>query len=148
MARILSRAFLLEFGMSMAGSKAMMGALPDVAEDASNLLPSTSRQMLITLYAHYRYLRDRINELDASIQARLKDDDLAVRLQEVPGIGSITASALCAEATQARQCARSRDFAASLGLNTTPTFYRWQVVQAGHHQTRRWESAQIAGAVH
>lgn len=111
-----THAFLLEFGMSMTGSKAMMGALPDITEDAGNQLPSTSRQMLITLYEHYHYLCDRINELDALIQARLKDDDLAVRLQEVPGIGPITASALCAEATQARQCASSRDFAASLGL--------------------------------
>lgn len=111
-----THALLLEFGMSMAGSKAMMGALPAIAEDASNLLPSTSRQMLITLYEHYRYLCDRISELDALIQAQLKDDDLAIRLQEVPGIGPITASALCAEATQARQCASSRDFAASLGL--------------------------------
>lgn len=111
-----THAFLLEFGMSMAGSKAMMGALPDITEDADNRLPSTSRQMLITLYEHYHYLCDRINELDALMQARLKDDDLAVRLQEVPGIGPITASALCAEATQARQCASSRDFAASLGL--------------------------------
>ena len=39
-----------------------------------------------------------------------------MRLQEVPGIGPITASALCAEAAQARQCASSRDFAASIGL--------------------------------
>jgi transposase len=111
-----THALLLEFGMGMASSKAMMGALPGIVEDASNLLPSTSRQMLITLYEHYRYLCERINELDALIQARLRDDDLAVRLQEVPGIGPITASALCAEAAQARQCASSRDFAASLGL--------------------------------
>jgi len=111
-----THAFLLEFGMGMAGSKAMMGALPGIVEDAGNLLPSTSRQMLITLYEHYRYLCDRIKEADILIQARLKDDDLAVRLQEVPGIGPITASAICAEATQARQCASSRDFAASIGL--------------------------------
>jgi transposase len=111
-----THAFLLEFGMSMTGSQAMMGALPAIVEDAGNNLPGTSRQMLITLYEHYRYLCERINDLDASIRARLKENDLAVRLQEVPGIGPITASALCAEATQARHCVSSRDFAASLGL--------------------------------
>jgi transposase len=111
-----THAFLLEFGMGMAGSKAMMGALPGIAEDVSNRLPSTSRRMLMAQYEHYQYLCARLDELDRLIQARLKNDDLAVRLQEVPGIGPITASALCAEATQARQCARSRDFAASLGL--------------------------------
>lgn len=111
-----THAFLLEFGMSMTGSQAMMGTVPAIVEDAGNHLPGTSRQMLIALYEHYRYLCDRIDELDALIRARLKEDDLAVRLQEVPGIGPITASALCAEAAQARQCASSRDFAASLGL--------------------------------
>lgn len=111
-----THAFLLEFGMSMAGSKAMMNALPDIAEDASNLLPSTSRQMLMAQYEHYQYLCMRLEELDRQIRDRLKDDELAVRLQEVPGIGPITASALCAEATPARQCASSRDFAASIGL--------------------------------
>lgn len=111
-----THAFLLEFGMAMAGSKAMMRALPDLAEDASNRLPGTSRRMLMAQYEHYRYLCARLDELDRQIQDRLKDDELAVRLQEVPGIGPITASALCAEAAQARQCASSRDFAASIGL--------------------------------
>ncbi len=111
-----THAFLLEFGMGMTGSKAMMGALPDIVEDASNHLPSTSRQMLMAQYEHYQYLCTRLDELDRQIKARLKDDDLAVRLQEVPGIGPITASALCAEAAQVRQCASSRDFAASIGL--------------------------------
>jgi transposase len=111
-----THAFLLEFGMGMAGSKAMMGALPDVAEDAGNRLPSASRRILMAQYEHYQYLCARLDELDRQIQERLKDDELAIRLQEVPGIGPITASALCAEAAQARQCASSRDFAASIGL--------------------------------
>ncbi len=111
-----THAFLLEFGIGMAGSKAMMSVLPDITEEASNALPSTSRRMLMAQYEHYKYLCARLDELDRQIRARLEDDELAVRLQEVPGIGPITASALCAEATQVRQCASSRDFAASLGL--------------------------------
>lgn len=111
-----THAFLLEFGMSMAGSKAMMSALPEITEDASNPLPGTSRRMLMAQYEHYQYLCARLEELDRQIRDRLKNDELAVRLQEVPGIGPITASALCAEAAQARQCASSRDFAASIGL--------------------------------
>lgn len=142
-----THAFLLEFGMSMAGSKAMMNALPDIAEDASNLLPSTSRQMLMAQYEHYQYLCMRLEELDRQIRDRLKDDELAVRLQEVPGIGPITASALCAEATPARQCASSRDFAASHWPDTPPTLDWGPLNDAGYHQARGWNPAPIAGAV-
>lgn len=111
-----THAFLLEFGIGMAGSKAMMGALPEIAEDADNGLPATSRRMLMAQYEHYKYLCARLDELDRQIRDRLKNDELAMRLQEVPGIGPVTASVLCAEATQARQCANSREFAASVGL--------------------------------
>ena len=38
--------------MGMAGSKAMMNALPDIAEDAGSALPATSRQMLMAQYEH------------------------------------------------------------------------------------------------
>jgi transposase len=96
-----THAFLLEFGMAMAGSKAMMRALPDLAEDASNRLPGTSRRMLMAQYEHYRYLCARLDELDRQIQDRLRRMSCA---GAGAWIGPIT-SALCAEAAQARQCA-------------------------------------------
>jgi transposase len=74
-----THAFLLEFGMGMAGSKAMMRASPDLAEDAGNRPPGASCRILMAPYEHYQHLCARLDELD-------------------------------------RQCASSRDFAASIGL--------------------------------
>lgn len=109
-------AFLLEFGIALEVGHTAMGRLPQLAEDGERELPALTRQTLLELYEHYRYLSERIGELDRRIAQAVHSDEAASRLLTVPGIGPITASLIAVEAGNARQYASSRDFAASLGL--------------------------------
>jgi transposase len=57
-----------------------------------------------------------VAELDGEIQTAAKEDETACRLQSIPGIGPITATALAASVGDGRQFKRGRDLAAWLGL--------------------------------
>jgi transposase len=58
----------------------------------------------------------RIGYVEEDISGHLADDDLGRRLLAIQGVGPITASVLTAERGDGKQYARSRDFAASIGL--------------------------------
>lgn len=111
-----AHAFLLEFGIALSVGKAMMGRLPALTEDADLPLPALTRRVLHQLYEHYQRLQTEIAELDQLLKEAVNQDERAQRLLEIPGIGPVTASLLCAEAGQAQQYRSSRDFAAALGL--------------------------------
>jgi transposase len=61
-------------------------------------------------------LERQIADLDKEISRRAREDEVARRLMTIPGIGPITATAIAALAPPAETFARSRDFAAWLGL--------------------------------
>jgi transposase len=61
-------------------------------------------------------LEGQIADLDKEIARRAREDEVARRLMTIPGIGPITATAIAALAPPAETFARSRDFAAWLGL--------------------------------
>ena len=108
--------FLLEFGVSAVPSKALLLKLPELIDRPELELPETLKALLVRLSERYRDLQDQIDALDREISNRLKQDEAAQRLLEIPGIGPVTASLIAAEAGAAKQYACSRDFAASLGL--------------------------------
>ena len=58
----------------------------------------------------------RVEELDREIEQIARQDPVAVRLQQLRGIGPITATALLATIGDASQFANGRQMAASLGL--------------------------------
>ncbi|WP_250518885.1 IS110 family transposase [Caballeronia sp. ATUFL_M1_KS5A] len=107
-------AFLLEFGITLPIGNAVVRRLPALLAEHS--LPPRLITTLERLHAHYKYLAHQIAELDREIAQQLADDDLGRRLLTIPGVGPITASVLTAEMGDGKQYARSRDFAASIGL--------------------------------
>jgi transposase len=68
------------------------------------------------LFNHFRELDRQVKELDAQIQAWHREDVASQRLQEIPGIGPLTASALVASVSDAKVFKNGRQFAAWLGL--------------------------------
>jgi transposase len=58
----------------------------------------------------------RIAMLEGEIKTWFRSNDLAKRLETIPGIGILTASALAASVTDPHQFTSARQFAASLGL--------------------------------
>lgn len=107
-------AFLLEFGISLPTGYAALRRLPAIL--AEHPLPPRLVQVIQRLQAHFKYLDERIADIEKDLAKQLADDDLGQRLMTVPGIGPITASVLASDMGDGKQYRCGRDFAAALGL--------------------------------
>ncbi len=94
----------------------LRAALPGWLEDAENGLSERFRRLLNGLWGDLVELDTRVGELDDEIDAIAKRDPVAKRLQQLRGVGPITATALSAAVGSAEQFAKGRDMAVSLGL--------------------------------
>jgi transposase len=111
------RGLLAEFGLVIPqGIKSLTQKVPEILEDAENGLPGVSRQLISRLFEHFRELDRQMNELEAQIQAGHREDTKSRRLEAIPGIGPLTASALVASVGDASTFKNGRQFAAWLGL--------------------------------
>jgi transposase len=111
------RGLLAEFGIVFAkGIGCVTRKMPEVLEDAENGLPGTSRELFSRLFSHFRELDRQVKELEGQIQAWHHEDTASLRLQAIPGIGPLTASALVASIADARMFKNGRQMAAWLGL--------------------------------
>jgi transposase len=111
------RGLLAEFGAVIpVGLRSIEGKLPEILEDAENGLSGASRALFARLFEHFRVVNRQVKELDLEINAWHREDSASQRLQAIPGIGPLTASALVASVGDARVFRNGRQFAAWLGL--------------------------------
>ncbi|MBV8047464.1 MAG: IS110 family transposase [Paludibacterium sp.] len=111
------RGLLGEYGIMIAqriGS--LRKALPDLLEDAENGLTTDFKVLLHGLREDLVYLDGRVAELDRAIQHLASTHAAAHRLQQLRGIGPITATALVAALGDGKMFRRGRDAAAWVGL--------------------------------
>ena len=97
----------LERALTMA-RQVLEGDAPDVPAAAVKIIFALSQQALDT-HSHVR-------EIDRTLAALQRSDDMARRLATIPGIGPIGATALAASVTDPGQFRSGRQFAAWLGL--------------------------------
>jgi transposase len=90
--------------------------IPEILEDAENGLPGSSRELFSRLFKHFRHLDEQVKELEVQIKVWHREDAASQRLQAVPGIGPLTASALVASIGNASSFKNGRQLAAWLGL--------------------------------
>jgi transposase len=111
------RGQLAEFGIVLAKGiqhvfkftgQLLGGEAPDI--------PPLAVSVIVTLAEQLRDLHARIGGLDKDIRTWSKDNEVVKRLQTIPGIGIVTASALAATVTDPHQFTSGRQFAAWLGL--------------------------------
>jgi transposase len=95
---------------------ALRRAIPCWLEDGDNGLTARFRRLLGGVWSDLRTLDARVAELDSEIAAIAQSEPAAVRLQQLRGVGPITATALVATIGDASQFANGRQLAASLGL--------------------------------
>jgi transposase len=95
---------------------ALRRAIPCWLEDGDNGLTAHFRRLLDGIWSDLRALDARVNELDREIAEIANNEPAAVRLQQLRGVGPITATALLAAIGDARQFTNGRQLAASLGL--------------------------------
>jgi transposase len=111
------RGLLTEFGLVMpVGIRSIGRKLPEFLEDAENGLLGMSRALFARLFEHFRALDRQVDELEREINAWHREDTASQRLQAIPGIGPLTASALSASVSDAKVFKNGRQFAAWLGL--------------------------------
>lgn len=98
-------------------------------------LPSRVAAALQDLLSHVRVLDERIGAYDRELQQHARTEPNAQRIQQLSGIGPITASAIVASVGTAREFRNGRQFAAWLGL--TPRQYSSGGKTRLGHITRR-----------
>jgi transposase len=111
------RGLLAEFGLVIPqGIRCIYERVPDLLEDAANELPGRLRMLLVRLVQHLKELDRQAHELEHEIELWHRNSEVSKRLEAIPGIGPITASALVASAGDARNFRNARQFAAWIGL--------------------------------
>ena len=111
------RGLLSEFGIVIPkGIRNLEPKIPEILENAENGLPGTSRELFSRLFGHFRDLDCQVVELEGQIRAWHRQSAASRRLEAVPGIGPLTASALVASVGDASSFKNGRQLAAWLGL--------------------------------
>ena len=111
------RGHLAEFGIVLANGIQHALKLVDRLLDGAALdIPALAAKVVITLAEQVRDLQMRIGGLDKDLKTWSRDNEVVKRLQTIPGIGIVTASALAASVTDPQQFTSGRQFAAWLGL--------------------------------
>ncbi|WP_029525347.1 IS110 family RNA-guided transposase [Polaromonas glacialis] len=111
------RGLLAEFGIAIAqGIGRINREVPDLIEDASNELPGMFRRLVQRLLDHLKALDKQVDEIEAQIVAWHHQSAQSKKLEKIPGIGPLTASALVASLGDARSFESGRQVAAWLGL--------------------------------
>jgi transposase len=111
------RGLLAELGCVIPqGRRHLESHIPDILEDAESGLSGMSRELFAQLLQHLRHLDAQVQALEGQIKAWHREDAASRRLEAVPGIGPLTASALVASIGDARNFKNGRQLSAWLGL--------------------------------
>ena len=113
----LIRGQLAEFGIVLAkGIQHVLNLVARLIEGETLDIPAPASQVVIIVAEHLRDLQVRIGVLEKDLVNWCRGNQTVKRLKTIPGIGTITASALVASVTDPHQFTSGRQFAAWLGL--------------------------------
>lgn len=111
------RGLLGEFGIVMPqGIYNVTKSVPELLEDASNELPVPFRHLIDRLTEHLKELDRQVKDLEKQIILWHRNNEHSRKLEKIPGIGPLAASALVASITDARSFKNGRQVSAWLGL--------------------------------
>lgn len=111
------RGLLAEFGIVIPqGIRSIMKQMPEILEDGENGLPGVMRELMVRLTEHLKGLDTLVEELEKQIHLWHRGNEASRKLEAIPGIGPITASAIVATIGNAREFKNGRQLSAWLGL--------------------------------
>jgi transposase len=111
------RGMLAEFGLIIPKGLAFVRErVPLLLDEAGDELPGAFRMLILRLLEQLKDLDRQVGELEFQIKAWHRSNALSKRLEKIPGIGPITASALVASVGDAKNFKNGRQLAAWLGL--------------------------------
>ena len=111
------RGLLAEFGLVLPqGIQHVHKRVPALLEQATEQLPGFFLELIRTLVDHLRHLDEHVKALEREIVRWHRADPTSQRLEQIPGIGPLTASALTASVGDPKLFKNGRQLAAWLGL--------------------------------
>ena len=111
------RAHLAELGIvAPVGRKGVEELLDVVADRSDKRVPEVARACIAALGAQLRRLKEQILEFDRMIMAWHRSNEASKRLDAVPGIGPMLATALVAGVADPKAFRSGRNFSAWIGL--------------------------------
>jgi transposase len=111
------RAHLAELGIVAAqGREGLKQLLAIIADEKDARLPIDARASLIVLAAQLQALHTMIGSIEKRLTVQHRANEASKRLESIPGIGIIGASAITATITDPNTFRSGRDFAAWIGL--------------------------------
>jgi transposase len=111
------RAHLAELGITAEqGTTGLKELLRIIANDDDERLPVDAYASLVVLAAELQAMQTLIGSLEKRIMAQHRASEASRRLQTIPGIGFIGATAIAATVTDPKAFRSGRDFAAWIGL--------------------------------
>lgn len=111
------RGLLSEYGIVIAKNVSNLHRLlPGILETPDNGLSTVARRVFNELYDDLQVREEQMTNIEQSIRELGKEHDVVRRLQTVPGIGYLTATALFAKVPDAKQFTDGRQMAAWIGL--------------------------------
>jgi transposase len=111
------RAHMAELGIVAAqGRDGLKQLLTIIADEKDARLPIDARASLIVLAAQLQALQTMIGSIERRLLVQHRANEASKRLESVPGIGTIGASAIAATVTDPNAFRSGRDFAAWIGL--------------------------------
>lgn len=111
------RGLLAEYGVVLDKSvTAVRKGLPDILEDAENGLTPLAREVFAELFDELQAFDKRFKRCERRIATANQENETCRRLDEILGVGTITASATYAAAGEGKDFVNGRHFSAWLGL--------------------------------
>jgi len=111
------RGLLAEFGVAIPkGIAHVAKRLPEILENGENGLPGMMRRLIERLGEELRALDKQVAELERHIKLWHRENEHSRKLEEITGIGPITASAFVASLGDAKSFKNARQVAAWLGM--------------------------------
>jgi transposase len=110
------RGHMAEFGIIAPQGLKAVRELGELLEDPQVCVPDAARATLRTIIGQMAELEASIRDIEKRLVAWHRADETSRRLATIPGVGPITASAIAATVSDAKQFKSGREFAAWLGL--------------------------------
>jgi transposase len=111
------RGLLLERGITLRKGRCHLdAALPGILQDAATTLSGAVRFLLVELKRELEQLAVHLEQADALILRAAQQSEACQRLDAIPGIGPLTATALIAAVGNGAAFRKGREFAAWVGL--------------------------------
>ena len=131
------RGHLAEFGLVAPKGTRNLRELADLVRDtAASVLPDAARAMLVLLLEQIREAQVRVAHVERALEAWAARSDACRRLMAIPGVGTMSATALVVAMGDPSRFRSGRHFAAWLGLVPKQDFERGAGEDGRHQQAR------------